>query len=535
MPYRCEQLADLAKQMRFTPPGPRLSQIDRAELLYWQTDPDAFYPIEYLIYRITGYRADAPASEVESALLPGRAVRDDLMRLVEDVSDTLDIRADSYDPPAMDLDALCRKLSVTPRSVARYRKQGLFARKLVFNIPSAEAIHRPRRRGQLIVPADRKVLGYPPAGVDRFIASRPQPRNTRKTGRLTRMDEATRHTIITRARRIASRVPASPFRVAQHLARKYNRSVETIRRLLVMHDEHDPRFAIFRGHHPPLHEREQRLIARAYRNHIPIRRLCQRFGRTPDAIYRAIRLHQSHQLRAMRNPFIVSPTFDLPDAEQVILGTPLEPITAESGSHVEQATFVRFNYLKFRAHCVIEGLDPNRPHSAEIDQARTFLRWARRIRQRIVEAFGPMTESLARRQTGTSTPRKDSRKNDAALIQMGLRVLDEAIDTFDASRGSRFASHLSWLLQRHFAQPRAAVGSPARRAAAEIDPATARPLLDDTEWRILAAHRGWGDETDHPRTLAEIADQLHLTRRQTFRIERRALRKLRRARIKSRD
>lgn len=532
MPYRCEQLADLAKQMRFTPPGPRLSQIDRAELLYWQTDPDALYPIEYLIYRITGYHADAPGSAVESALLPGRAVRDDLMRLVEDVSDTLDIPADSYDPPAMDLDALCRKLSVTPRSVARYRKQGLFARKLVFPPP---------RRGQFIAPAPgtapayRKVLGYPPAGVDRFIASRPQPRNTRKTGRLTRMDEATRHAIITRARRIASRVPASPFRVAQHLSRKYNRSVETIRRLLVMHDEHDPRFAIFRGHHPPLHEREQRLIARAYRNHIPIRRLCQRFGRTPDAIYRAIRLHQSHQLRAMRNPFIVSPTFDLPDAEQVILGTPLEPITAESGSHVEQATFVRFNYLKFRAHCVIEGLDPNRPHSAEIDQARTFLRWARRIRQRIVEAFGPMTESLARRQTGTSAPRKDSRKNDAALIQMGLRVLDEAIDTFDASRGSRFASHLSWLLQRHFAQPRAAVGSPARRAAAEIDPATARPLLDDTEWRILAAHRGWGDEADHPRTLAEIADQLHLTRRQTFRIERRALRKLRRARIKSRD
>ncbi|MHB1156949.1 MAG: sigma factor-like helix-turn-helix DNA-binding protein [Phycisphaerales bacterium] len=529
MPYRCEQLADLARQMRFTPPGPRLSQIDRAELLYWQTDPDAFYPIEYLIYRITGYRADAPASAAESALLPGQAVRDDLMRLVEDVSDTLDIRADSYDPPAMDLDELCRKLGVTPRSVARYRKQGLFARKLVFPPP---------RRGQFIAPAPgtahpRKVLGYLPASVDRFIASRPQPRNTRKTGRLTHMDEATRHAIVTRARRIASRVSASPFRVAQHLSRKYNRSVETIRRLLVMHDEHDPRFAIFRGRHPPLHEREQRLIARAYRNHVPIRRLCQRFGRTPDAIYRAIRLHQSHQLRAMRNPFIVSPTFDLPDAEQVILGTPLEPITAESPVGTEQATFVRFNYLKFRAYCVIEALDPNRPHSAQIDQARTFLRWARRIRQRIAEAFGPMTESLARRQAGTSAPRKDSRKNDAALIQMGLRVLDEAIDTFDASRGSRFASHLSWLLQRYFAQPRAAVGPPARRVTAEIDPATARPLLDDTEWRILAAHRGLGDDTDHPRTLAEIADQLHLTRRQTFRIERRALRKLRRARIKS--
>ena len=45
----------LARQMTFTPHETRLQQIAHAEDLLHSLDPDKAYPLDFVIFRITGY------------------------------------------------------------------------------------------------------------------------------------------------------------------------------------------------------------------------------------------------------------------------------------------------------------------------------------------------------------------------------------------------------------------------------------------------------------------------------------------------
>jgi hypothetical protein len=70
------------QQARFAPRERRLEQIDRAERLLGEIQPEKTYPYEYLCYRITGFRPQG----MPALLLEGREVRHDLRLFVEDPS-----------------------------------------------------------------------------------------------------------------------------------------------------------------------------------------------------------------------------------------------------------------------------------------------------------------------------------------------------------------------------------------------------------------------------------------------------------------
>lgn len=532
--YRCEPLADLAKQLRYAPPERRRRQIDQAELLYWQIDPDQNYPLAFVTFRITGYRMD---ESVEPATLVGSALRDDLITLVDELAHTLDLPVASYDQPALTIEQLAEQLNVSTRTIKRYRKQGLFAR---------YATHATSR-------GPRKQAVFLPDSVDRFRAGRGE--KLADAAAFERLPETDRQDIITRARRIASRISVSPFRVSRHLAPRYGCHPETIRRMLINHDAHDPRFAIFRDYRAPLSERDQRLIARAYHRGIPVRKIRERFACRADAIYRAVLLQRCQVLLAVDLGYIASPTFELPDAEQVILGKDLPSvmptdapaegerpvIEAPIDAGIEASLFARYNYLKCRAAAARDALDPKQPSSAGLDEAETLIRRAQRVRWRIERAFEPIVDAVVRRHHGSGRDVVD--RTLPTLRRIGRRVFHRAINQFDVAKNNRFHTYLTYTLMRRFAEkPRRVARRRARfvlpRRFDPPRPSTVQALrglltsVEDRAAALLTGHYGainaTGETTD-PAPLHALAQERDMSVTTAQRLTRIAYRTLRRS------
>ncbi len=533
--FRSEALEDLTRQLLFTPAHRRREHLDRIEELYWRVDPDRTYPWDYLVYQITSFR---PAS-AEPTNIVGRAVRADLVSMGERLSDSLDEDIGDYDPPPLDVDAVCRRLGVSRKTVHRYRDHGLFARRLLW-------------------PDGRRRLGFREQTVERFVRDRWG--TVEKAGRYSRLDEETRHEIVRRARRIAGRAEVSPFRVARFLAAKYGRSTETVRSLLLNHDREDPRVAIFPQHRPPLTDRQQRLVYRAFQRGVSVTAMARRCHKTRDAIYRAINQRRADALRALPLGYVPSPTFARVDAEQVILGADLpkeatsrprrgsEP-SGRSGEEVrvsrkaERDLFVRYNFVKYLAAKERQALDRHHPRAGALDRIETRLRHAAAIRRQLADLYHPVVASVARKHLGQRRVDPDRL---AELCRVGERVLLEALESYDPSGRSRFSTYLRWSLMRRFAAEGEAAASGSAEPAAEAARASAsspaapdgsdgavRPLLDklaDRERHIVVRRFGLSDDSDAvpPRPLPEVAEELGVSAERVRQIERRAIRRLRR-------
>jgi RNA polymerase sigma factor (sigma-70 family) len=535
--FLSRDLAELTRQLTYTPVARRLEQIERAEQLYWQTDPQLLYPLAYIAWRITRYRLET----VEDVMLTGLAVRADLPWMVRQLSQSLRMKADQFAPNPLTLAELGARWKVTPKTLSRFQKQGLFCRRAVDDHGRFHTL-------------------FLPVSIERFEAHRPRP--VVSSDRPKRLDGATRRLILDRARRITRRAQASPFAVARHLARKFGRTTEAIRLLLLNHDRRHPEQAIFPRHTGPLDARQQRVIARAFRRGIAVGELARRFDRARSAIYRAIHLQRLAELRQTDIRCVPSPTFGLPDAEEVILHARLDlpdpaPNPARPHALIDPATeaalFIRYNYLKHRAIQARDRIDELHPQSNRLDEAETHLRHAAALRQRLVGHYMRWVESQARKhlagRSGAGNPEL------ADLVGQGHLVLLETIDTFDAGKETRFSTYLTWALRRRFSRMQAdARRAPAAMPDASIEPADLHDLRarQDSERReqaqaalrrllstlaererLVLRHRfGLGaaeGEPATPRTLIQVAALLGISAERTRQVERTALVKLRRS------
>ncbi len=159
------------QQARFAPKERRLEQIDRAEKLLAEIDVEKRYPYEYLVFRITGFRPEgAPA-----LILDGTDVRHDLRLFVENLSETVSQKAELAPEPVLTVEAVGKRFNVSTRTVTRWRRQGLVARRFVIEgrtkvgIPGIERVAIRRRASR----SGRARLAIPP--VDRCRARRDHP------------------------------------------------------------------------------------------------------------------------------------------------------------------------------------------------------------------------------------------------------------------------------------------------------------------------------------------------------------------------
>src|ERR1700733_15969876 len=190
--YRLDSIATLARQMNFTPRETLSDQLTAAENLLHDVDPAKAYPLDFIIFRITGYRP----KKVKNDLLTGLALQHDLGLLIERLSETLDLQTTQLNQPVLSIDDVTDRFAVTSKTIQRWRRRGLPARRFMFN-------------------DGKRRVGFLLSSVERFFAShRQQLAGTN----LSIVSQTERDEILRRARFLAKKCGCCSGEITRRIA-----------------------------------------------------------------------------------------------------------------------------------------------------------------------------------------------------------------------------------------------------------------------------------------------------------------------------
>ena len=139
--------------------------------------------------------------------------------------------------------------------------------------------------------------------------------------RFRQLTDAERDEIVRRARRMALYRPGQVglVEVARRIARKMERSTETIRLTLKAYDREHPDRAIFAPSVSPLDDESKSQIYLRHRMGVSVDVLAAQFGRTRSSIYRLINEVRAQRILETKLELIPHPSFDDPAAEAEIM------------------------------------------------------------------------------------------------------------------------------------------------------------------------------------------------------------------------
>ncbi len=460
---RVEALADLARQLRFEPPDAARRQLGLTEQLardlLADDDLDRAFPEDFIIFRVTGYRAQID----EPALVLGTALLADLGPLAEQLSVTAQVRVAELDEADwLRAETLMERWSISRKTLDRYRRRGLLARRAASTARATE-LRFDRTIVEAFERANRARLG----GAARF----------------TRIDDATREEILDSARVLVDEQHLSAHAAAGHLAAQTGRSREAIRLLLTREGLNE--------RSPPVSARLARALERAHARGADARWLAERTDRTSASVHRAILQARADRLRQLG--LVVSSPPDQGVIQEVASvgdpGPPPETLAAlqamiasdpVSDPRAERLASRARRSLLARAASTINDLDRHHPASGAIDQAETDLRCASRLKWRLVCAVAPLVPKTI----DATVPRPiESMRPDvaASLVRTLLDAIGEAVDTFDPERGGRLAAPSGLAMNRAVsawirgADEGSVVPTEAGRAVRRTDAADVRP------------------------------------------------------------
>jgi len=243
--FRIDNLAALARQMEFTPTEARAAQVAAAEQLLHAIEPGKAYPLDFITFKITGFHP----KDTQLEELTGIALQHDLGLLIEHVSETLDVLTTSLSEPVLMIEDVTERFNVTSKTIQRWRRRGLPARRVVF-------------------PDGKRRVGFLISSVERFFATH-RDQVSRGTN-FSQVDDAERDEILRRARRLSTQCQCCVNEISRRIARKLNRSPATILHTIRKHDQENSREAIF-AEAPLLITDEERVrLARLYRRGLAI-------------------------------------------------------------------------------------------------------------------------------------------------------------------------------------------------------------------------------------------------------------------------
>lgn len=548
---------DLARQLRFAPAEAARRAVERAEQLALELDPTTTYPAEWIVFKVTGYRPASSTAGLD-ALVPGEALLGDLTGLVERLS-----AAGNFDHAALaaegaiDAATLCERWNVSKKTLDRYRRRGLIAR---------------RASG----PSGKPKLMFT-ALVVRVFAER-HGDDLRRAGEFSRMSPDLEARLIRRAVRYRRLVGFSLNQAAKRLSERFNRSQEAVRQLLAR-AARDPASGLSFDEPGPITEAQRRGAFRAWRRGLSLSDVAKRWDKAPGSVLRAVLLERAALLRgAISNGslpsepaglFVRESGDDLLRAPAAMSGLGQPGITdlaqfievarvrmAPSLSE-ESTRLAAYHCLRHRAAAVIRSFDRYSPRASDTDLAETMLRWAARLKAELIRSqLALIVETLEGIQAGRLDELAGLSSSLALrdLLSTSISAAGEAIDQMDPARvargGGRAAAAVGLAVARAATRWQRDQGGPPpsdpRRAShrllaniswpdwtrftatwqiwLELDPRV-RPNLESIDPRLaalLTARQGWGGKA--PRTIAQAAAEFGVDLTRAARMEREAVR-----------
>lgn len=533
------QLRD--QQVRFAPRDKKVEQVDRAEKLLTELEPQRNYPYDYLCFRITDFRPESFAN----VKIKGQDASHDLRLFVEDLSEAADVTVEAAGEQVLTVEELSRLFNVSTKTISRWRQQGLVSRRFVFD--------------------GRKRVGFLKSSVERFAAQNEE--RVRRGAQFSQLSDSEREGIIDRARRLAS-AGGCPADVTRRVARHTGRSAETIRYTLKQFDQEHPDLAIFPEATGPLSEESKKKIYQQYRRGSSVESLAKRFCRTKTSIYRIINEMRAKRILELPLDLIPNPSFARADAARTILGSMPESESAAKKVRLpsglppylaslyevpllnreqEAYLFRKFNYLKYAAGKLRESLDPAHAKSSVMDEIERLYDQAVAVKNQIVRANLRLVVSIAKRHVGPAD-------NFFELVSDGNMSLIRAAEKFDYARGNKFSTYASWAIMKNFARTipdehrrrdrfrtsqletfattqdqrsdQYEQESAQTQRQSQVEKILGR--LDERERKIIISRFGL-DHSHEPLTLKEVGIENGVTKERIRQIEARALSKLREA------
>jgi RNA polymerase sigma factor (sigma-70 family) len=437
-----KQLTD--QQVRFAPPTRRLEQLARAERLLAELDPNRSYPYQYICFRITEFRPDS----YPDLLIEGRDLEHDLCLMIELLARTTPpMPVESVPEPVITLEQISKRLNVSTKTISRWRERGLVSRRVLCN--------------------GRQQVGFVQSVVDRFLKCHQE--HVEKSSRFSQLTEEEKGEILRRAKRLSRVSGGTLTEVSRRIARRLNRSPETVRYTIKNFDREHPDQALFPSITGPLDRETKQVIYSSYRRGIPVDTLAKRFQRTRNSMYRIINEERARQLLDQPLEYIHHESFDdlaldaeilapMPnaddyDAKRRDMRAPKDappelaalyeqPLLSKDQ---EQHQFRKFNYLKHKAAKLREQLDPAKARIQELKQIEDLQEQAQDVKEHLISCNMRLVVNIAKRHSGQT-------ENLFELISDGNMSLIRAVEKFDYSRGNKFSTYASWAIMKNFAR-----------------------------------------------------------------------------------
>lgn len=487
-------------QFRFASQKQRRKQLDAAEKLLEVIDKGKDYPFEFVCYRLTGFHPKGETAQttpsgpvpstvegVEGQLIKGDELAEDLRIFISKISGQLAQPAIGQGEKVYTIEELAKTFRVSTKTIHRWRKRGLLARKFIFN-------------------DGEKRFGFLQSTVDKFTGANPDL--TAKAQTFGRMTAQQKQQIIKQAVKLASTTELSRHQIINQIAVNFDKAHETIRYTLLNYEKTHPEKAIFKKPSGIIDAATASEIYMLYRQDCSIKELMTRFNRSKSSIYRIINMRRARTLLTKRIEFVTSDDFLKENAGKKILARfderarRAEPLNVKKkttgrgtkpfepqwntprgillfGEHLlpeylqilkdapvlnrehELELFRRYNYLKYLACTKRAGIKPNRASSAQLKEIENYLKEAEDIRRTIIEANLRLVVSIASKhvRSGASFPE---------LVSRGNFALINAVEEFDYTMGFRLGRRASLNIAKEYAKVSGKSTEPSRKRAASL-------------------------------------------------------------------
>jgi len=509
----------LRRQFEFVDHRIGLVRLENLESLLRDVLPERSYPIEWVIFRMTGIDSE---TEGEPAPVRGETLIPELVELIEDMSRSLGPLP--FDPERdLSVEESARRLGVSTRTLRRWRPRGL-------PVLRFDGVEGGARVGVRRVQLGWFTRMYRPQ-VERARARRP-------------VGETEAASIRRRFRELRERSETDTAAV-RIVAGESRRSVSTVRRLV----------GIDRPTEVPASERRdwmRRLVLRGFDRSLPLPELAARVGRSVRSVHRIVLEERRRRLHDLPSVQVVPEGVERPDAGRVFGAAGLLDARCRAEAHGSLSTWLAgvrhgeasdpetvrerlaaMHFALWRAHRGLASVatDDRPPTATGLDAIESDVRWWALLRERSIQeglaaglrrleqSIGRSIEDLP---AGRLLELLDRLVETTATVVDGFdpqrRVLEHSLERACGLAASRMMATVDPTAVSTTARARADLAAIPSPDLLRSTPSCARVLLAVERWwrgggdgaasapgrEACMAHHGLGDP-DRPRSWREVA------------------------------